>query len=50
MSSDTAYFVFGSTLCAALAGIIAFYYSRRRKDRVEVAKYKMLEDDEPKTR
>jgi LPXTG-motif cell wall-anchored protein len=46
MGSDTAYFLFGATLCAALAGIIAFYFSRRRKDRVERAKYKMLEDDE----
>jgi LPXTG-motif cell wall-anchored protein len=46
MGSDTAYFVFGVTLCAALAGIIAFYFSRKRKDRVEHAKYKMLEDDD----
>ncbi len=29
-----------------LAGIAVFYYARRREDRVEVAKYKMLEDDE----
>jgi cbb3-type cytochrome oxidase subunit 3 len=49
MSSDTL-FIFGSTLCAALAGIIAFYYSRRRKDRVEDAKYKMLEDDDSPVR
>ncbi len=46
MGPDTAYAIFGATLCAALAGIIAFYYSRRRKDRVEHAKYKMLEDDD----
>jgi cbb3-type cytochrome oxidase subunit 3 len=46
MGSDTAYFVFGVTLCAALAAIIAFYFSRKRKDRVEHAKYKMLEDDD----
>ncbi|HTN51967.1 MAG TPA: LPXTG cell wall anchor domain-containing protein [Anaeromyxobacter sp.] len=46
MASDVAYTIFGATLCLALAGIIAFYYSRRRKDRVEDAKYKMLEDDE----
>ncbi len=44
--SETAYLVFGLALCAALAGVIAFYYSRRRRDRVEAAKYKMLEDDE----
>ncbi len=46
MGTETAYFVYGATLCAALAGVIAFYFSRRRKDRVEHAKYKMLEDDE----
>ena len=46
MSSETAYLVFGLTLCLALAGIIAFYFSRRRRDRVEAAKYKMLEDDD----
>ena len=46
MAPETAYLVFGLTLCVALAGIAAFYYSRRRRDRVEVAKYKMLEDDD----
>jgi cbb3-type cytochrome oxidase subunit 3 len=46
MAPETAYFVFGATLCVALAGIIAFYSSRRRRDRVEQAKYKMLEDDD----
>jgi cbb3-type cytochrome oxidase subunit 3 len=40
------YLAFGLLLCAALAGVIVFYYSRRRKDRVERAKYKMLEDDD----
>jgi LPXTG-motif cell wall-anchored protein len=44
--SETAYLLFGLALSAALAGVIAFYYSRRRRDRVEAAKYKMLEDDE----
>jgi LPXTG-motif cell wall-anchored protein len=44
--AQTAYLVFGLVLCAALAGIIGFFYSRRRRDRVEAAKYKMLEDDE----
>ncbi len=46
MSPETAYAVFGATLCAALAGIGLFYYSRRRRGRVEAAKYKMLDDDE----
>ncbi len=46
MPGELAYTVFGGTLCALLVGIAGFYYARRRKDRVEVAKYKMLEDDE----
>ena len=46
MSPETAYLVFGIALCVALSGIAVFYYSRRRKDRVEVAKYKMLEDED----
>jgi len=41
-----AYFVFGLTLCAALAIIWVFYFRRRRQHRVEQPKYKMLEDDE----
>jgi LPXTG-motif cell wall-anchored protein len=46
VTGETAYLVFGGVLCAALVGIIAFYYSRRRKDRVEGAKYEMLKDDD----
>lgn len=46
MSPETAYFVFGLTLCVALAGIALFYYSRKRKHTVEQAKYRMLEDDD----
>jgi cbb3-type cytochrome oxidase subunit 3 len=45
VSPDVAYFVFGSVLVLALAAIIAFYYSRKRKTDVEKAKYKMLDDD-----
>ncbi len=46
MSPALAYTIFGATLCAALAFVIAFYYRRGRKDRVEHAKFKMLEDDD----
>jgi cbb3-type cytochrome oxidase subunit 3 len=46
VTPETASLVFGATLCVALAGIGLYYYSRRRKDRVEAAKYKMLEDDD----
>jgi cbb3-type cytochrome oxidase subunit 3 len=46
MSPETAYFLYGLTLCTALAGIIAFYFARKRKHAVEDAKYRMLEDDD----
>jgi cbb3-type cytochrome oxidase subunit 3 len=45
MAPDTAYLIFGITLCVALVGIWASLYSRKRRDRVEQAKYKMLDDD-----
>lgn len=46
MTPERAYLILGLTLCASLVGVALFYFSRRRKDRVEGAKYKMLEDDE----
>ncbi len=46
MTPDVAYSIFGATLCVALAGIAVFYFRRGRKDRVEAAKYKLLEDDD----
>ena len=48
---EIAYLVLGLVLCLALAGIAAFYYSRQRRDQVEAAKYRMLDDeDEPANR
>jgi cbb3-type cytochrome oxidase subunit 3 len=46
MSGEGGYLVFGLGLCAALVGIIVFYYSSDRKDRVERAKHEMLKDDD----
>ncbi len=46
MSGETGYLLFGMALCAALVGIIVFYYSAGRKDRVERAKHEMLNDDD----
>lgn len=46
MAPETFYLLFGATLVAALVGIWAFLYSRKRRDDVEQAKYKMLDDDE----
>jgi cbb3-type cytochrome oxidase subunit 3 len=45
MAPDTFYLLFGSTLVATLVGIWIFLYSRKRRDDVEQAKYKMLDDD-----
>jgi cbb3-type cytochrome oxidase subunit 3 len=46
VTPDLAYLLFGIVLVAALAVITVFYFGRKRKARVERAKYKMLEDDE----
>jgi hypothetical protein len=40
-----AYLVTGLVLVAALAAIAVHTYSKRRRDRVEEPKYKMLDDD-----
>ncbi len=46
MSGETGYLLFGLGLCAALVGIIVFYYSSDRRERVERAKHEMLKDDD----
>jgi MprA protease rhombosortase-interaction domain-containing protein len=46
MSGELAYLIFGAMLCVALLAIGLFAYARRRKERVEAPKYKMLEDDD----
>ena len=43
---ESGYLSLGLGLCAALVGIIVFYFSARRRDRVEKAKYDMLKDDD----
>ena len=45
MAPETFYLLFGATLVVTLAGIWIFLYSRKRRDDVEQAKYKMLDDD-----
>jgi cbb3-type cytochrome oxidase subunit 3 len=45
MTPETAYLIFGITLCVALVGIWITLYSRKRRDAGEKAKYKMLDDD-----
>lgn len=46
MGGETAYLAMGLALCGALVGIIVFYYSGRRRDRVEQPKHEMLKDDD----
>lgn len=41
-----AYVLFGVALVVLLGIIIVHYYSKKRRDRVEEAKYKMLDEDE----
>lgn len=43
---DVAYLVFGAALVVALVAIAGYSYSRRRKQDVERAKYRMMDDDE----
>ena len=45
MAPDTFYLLFGTTLVVTLVGIWIFLYSRKRRDDVERANYKMLDDD-----
>jgi cbb3-type cytochrome oxidase subunit 3 len=45
-ADDWVYLAFGLLLCAALLGVIVHYFSKKRKEVVEEAKYKMLDDDE----
>jgi len=41
-----AYLLFTALLVCVLAGIVAYYYGRRRFERVEAPKYRMLQDDD----
>jgi len=39
------YLLFGFSLVGIFAGIIIYYFSRRRKNKVEEPKYRMLDED-----
>jgi cbb3-type cytochrome oxidase subunit 3 len=41
-----AYLFFTLLLAGVFAGIIAYYFARKRRDRVEAPKYRMLDDDD----
>jgi hypothetical protein len=40
------YLLFTVLLAAVMVALIAYYYGRRRADRVEAPKYRMLVDDD----
>lgn len=40
------YLIFTALLALVFAGIVAWYYARRRYERVESPKYRMLQDDD----
>ncbi len=43
--SGWTYLAFTGALAAIFAGIVVYYFGRRRRERVEAPKYRMLEDD-----
>ncbi len=44
--SALAYLLFTALLAVVFAGIVAYYYGRKRFARVEGPKYRMLSDDD----
>ncbi len=40
-----AYLLFTLALAAVFAGIVVYFFSGKRRDRVEAPKYRMLQDD-----
>jgi cbb3-type cytochrome oxidase subunit 3 len=40
------YLLFGVALVALFAAIVAHYYARHRRGKIEEAKFRMLDDDE----
>ena len=40
------YLLFTALLACVFVGIVAYYYGRRRFERVESPKYRMLQDDD----
>lgn len=40
------FLIYGIVLVAVFAGIIFYNYSKKNKDHIEEAKYKMLDDDD----
>jgi cbb3-type cytochrome oxidase subunit 3 len=49
-AGELGYLAFGAALVVLFVAIVAHYYSKGRKGRVEQAKYRMLDDEEPRSR
>jgi cbb3-type cytochrome oxidase subunit 3 len=43
--SELGYLAFGAALVLLFAAIVAHYYAKGRRAKIEQAKYKMLDDD-----
>ena len=43
---STTYLIYGIILVVVFAGIVIYFYTPKRKDKVEEPKYRMLDDDE----
>ena len=43
----TAYLIFTLLLAGIFAGIVAYYFNRKRYERVEAPKHRMLADEDP---
>jgi len=46
IGTPIAYLIYGIVLVLVFAGIIVYNYSRTNKDKIEQAKYDMLDDDD----
>jgi cbb3-type cytochrome oxidase subunit 3 len=46
IGTPLSFLLYGICLVAVFAGIIIYNYSKKNKDKIEQAKYSMLEDDD----
>jgi cbb3-type cytochrome oxidase subunit 3 len=49
-SAELGYLAFGAALVALFVAIVVHYYAKARRGRVEEAKYRMLDDEEERSR
>lgn len=46
IGTPLSFLLYGIVLVVVFAGIIAYNYSKKNKDKIEQAKYNMLDDDD----